>query len=1030
MKKSYLLRSGLFLFLLTAVCHTNVQAQLNYSFQQTTETYQALSGGTILGTANGVALSLDSALDSRVYTLPPNAIPFPFFFNGSGYTTLFVSSNGFITFGIAPSTTNVNPLGSTATYSGAVVGFGRDLIGNFKNVVPGDPDTIAQIRYGVTGSAPNRRFVVEWNNFRPGGGGSSLVPNMSFQIRLTEGSGVCEVAYGAFTGATWVNSTAQVGIRGATNTAYFNRLLASGQPWTNTSQGIAATSSCAFTSSTLPASGLVFRFMANCPTPSNLSILDLVANSVKLRWNSGSVAGTFPGSGYIVEWGPSGFTPGTGTIVNTNDTFLILSGLSSGTPYQYYVRRNCSSSGNGISVNAGPKSFTPGLPAEDCASAQLISVAANLASCSSTAVSSGSSQNGPNALCSDGLGGNFPDDDKWFKFVAPGNSKKIIITTSAGTVNDWVMEVWNNCPASGGLSIKCSDDVNGGMPEISLCQNEYIPGHTYYIRLWTYSLSGNGTMSFCAYEASPCPVAPSYDNCIAADSFLINPVLSCPGNEQIFSTLFATPSVGGDNTADAPTCDGSTTLNDVWLRFNTGSTGTFTVTLNPLTATDLRAQVVFECGSGGYEIACWNPAAGTHTLTGLNPSANYAIRVWSAVGQSGTFSVCAQDACDDATATLSGSSTICTTGTAQLRVDLTGLPPWNVTYTDGVSNYNFTTSTTPYFISVSPQVTTFYNLVSVSSPICSGTGDGVASVNVVPPPVVDLAAFTSPVCSNQIFTLSGGTPVGGTYSGIGVTGNQFNASVGGLGPHLITYTYGIGNGCQRSDTASIQVIQAPSVTYFNPAVAPVGSTIKIGGSHLNTVNQVRFNLTNALVYNILSSDTITAVVPPGANTGYITVFTSNGCSAQSPTTFGVGNPPGVTLNLKAYVEGYYASGGLMNAVVDPINLPTKSDTMTVELHSPLAPYALVATRKALSNTNGTFTVTFPAAQTNNSYYIVLKSRNTVETWSKVPVLLVSGNNSYDFSVPGTSMLRPHSQSGGSNLQNGSVHEFIKPEHPE
>ncbi|GJM33852.1 MAG: hypothetical protein DHS20C18_28530 [Saprospiraceae bacterium] len=45
------------------------------------------------------------------------------------------------------------------------------------------------------------------------------------------------------------------------------------------------------------------------------------------------------------------------------------------------------------------------------------------------------------------------------------------------------------------------------------------------------------------------------------------------------------------------------------------------------------------------------------------------------------------------------------------------------------------------------------------------------------------------VCPNApAFTLTGATPIGGTYSGDGVSANMFDASVAGLGPHTITYT--------------------------------------------------------------------------------------------------------------------------------------------------------------------------------------------------------------------------------------------------
>lgn len=1004
-----------------------VKAQMNYQFVQSTSTYVPLTGATVLGTATTATGA--TALDNVIYTLPAGTIPFNFYFNGASYNSCFVSTNGYIAFSVAPSGTNTNPISSTATYAGAISVFGRDLLGSYRVTTPADGDTVAQLRYAVVGASPNREFVIEWANFRPSG--TATNPNMNMQIRLVEGSNNIKFHYGLSDG-TFTSSTCQLGLRGATNAVFQNRALTSGQPWANSTAGTLNTSTMSYTTGTVPVNGQVLTFVSPCPAPVSLGLVDALPTSVKLRWSSGIPSGSYAGSSYQVEWGANGFTPGTGTIVNTNDTFLVISGLTTGAQYQFYVKRNCAPTGNGMSNAAGPKNFTTGGSTEDCSNALQISIAPDSLSAVAIPVTSGISQNGPNALCSDAQGGNIPDDDRWYKFTAPASNKRIRISTGAGTVSDWVMEVWSSCPGGSGYAIKCADDTYGGMPSIELCQNEYVAGQTYYIRIWTYSQTANGTASLYVFEDGQCPIPPSYDACETAVQIPINPVQYCPGSEMVFTTQFATHSgIGGVNGA-APSCDPNTTINDVWISFNTGSTGTFNITFTPLTATDLRAQLLFECGAGGIEVQCFNPANGTYSISGLNPQANYVLRVWSPVGQSGTFSICAADACDDATATISGYSTICTTGVAQLRFDMTGLAPWTVTYTNGTTNSTFTTSTTPYFVNVSPTVSTFYSLVSILSPICSGSVTGNASVTVVPPPTVTLAPFTTSVCSNTVYTLSGGSPVGGAYSGTGVSGSQFNASVAGVGTHTITYTYGVGNGCQRSASQPITVIEGPNITSFAPAVSPVGSTVTITGTGFTGVNLVKFNNTNATTFTVVSSTTITAVVPVGATTGYIYVGKTNSCNAQSLTTFGVGTPPGSNFTVKAYIEGFYLGGGQMTAVVDPILLPNKCDTVILELHQAVSPYGLVATRTGLMGTNGTLTVAFPAAQVGNSYYIVLKGRNFIETWSKTPVLFISGNMTFDFTPASGAVLRMAApdQISVDNQGVGSPQQQEKPEHPE
>jgi hypothetical protein len=53
--------------------------------------------------------------------------------------------------------------------------------------------------------------------------------------------------------------------------------------------------------------------------------------------------------------------------------------------------------------------------------------------------------------------------------------------------------------------------------------------------------------------------------------------------------------------------------------------------------------------------------------------------------------------------------------------------------------------------------------------------------------------------------------------------------------------------------------------------------------------------------------------------------------------------------------------------------------------------------KAVLHTNGTLTAVFPGATLNNSYYVALKHRNSIETWSAAPVTIAS-TTSYDFST--------------------------------
>ena len=192
-----------------------------YSFQQTTGTYTEITGGTLLATAS--ANSGVSGLDNNIYNI---TIPFTFRFNNADYTSLNISTNGFITFGAtAPAGTNYTPISNTATYAGAISAWGRDLSGMFN--VGGRTSTL---RWQTIGSSPNQQVVIQFKNWRIAYSTSTtLAPYFDFQIILNQSSNVIDIIYGPSgmaigTSALTTAYTAQVGLRGANNTFATNVL--------------------------------------------------------------------------------------------------------------------------------------------------------------------------------------------------------------------------------------------------------------------------------------------------------------------------------------------------------------------------------------------------------------------------------------------------------------------------------------------------------------------------------------------------------------------------------------------------------------------------------------------------------------------------------------------------------------------------------------------------------------------------------------------------------------------------------------
>ncbi len=78
-----------------------------------------------------------------------------------------------------------------------------------------------------------------------------------------------------------------------------------------------------------------------------------------------------------------------------------------------------------------------------------------------------------------------------------------------------------------------------------------------------------------------------------------------------------------------------------------------------------------------------------------------------------------------------------------------------------------------------------------------------------PLPVVTLAPFASVLNTAPAFTLTGGSPAGGTYSVRGLPSSTFNPA-SGVGTYAITYSYTDANGCANSATRNITVTTATS----------------------------------------------------------------------------------------------------------------------------------------------------------------------------------------------------------------------------
>jgi hypothetical protein len=107
----------------------------------------------------------------------------------------------------------------------------------------------------------------------------------------------------------------------------------------------------------------------------------------------------------------------------------------------------------------------------------------------------------------------------------------------------------------------------------------------------------------------------------------------------------------------------------------------------------------------------------------------------------------------------------------------------------------------------------------------------------------------------------------------------------------------------------------------------------------------------------------------------------------------------VRLNISALIEGLYSGSGTMQAALYNAGIntdPTASDSVRIELHEATAPFGIVQSFSTILHTDGNASCVFPASIYGGTYYVVLRHRNAVETWSKNAVLFNTAVRSYDF----------------------------------
>ena len=192
---------------------------------------------------------------------------------------------------------------------------------------------------------------------------------------------------------------------------------------------------------------------------------------------------------------------------------------------------------------------------------------------------------------------------------------------------------------------------------------------------------------------------------------------------------------------------------------------------------------------GGYETYLWSPFNQTTPSITIADSGSYSVTVTigSCFGTSSPFNVTIEDS---PTPVILGADTICNSSTTQLYTN------------EPFISYLWSNSSVLDTINVSSGT---YIVTVTDETGCSGTSPSF-TISSIGNLGVDFNLIDTFFCDFETqVVLSEGFPIGGVYSGPGVSANgNFNPSIAGAGFHIISYTYTI-NGCSETKSDSVIV---------------------------------------------------------------------------------------------------------------------------------------------------------------------------------------------------------------------------------
>jgi hypothetical protein len=257
--------------------------------------------------------------------------------------------------------------------------------------------------------------------------------------------------------------------------------------------------------------------------------------------------------------------------------------------------------------------------------------------------------------------------------------------------------------------------------------------------------------------------------------------------------------------------------------------------------------------------------------------------------------------------------------------------------------------------------------------------------------------------SPRVTATAGGRATGSGVSLSYTTGETFNTKLSANNQQLT-------QGQQQPEIdLRLDISEATVCAGYNISV-PFSAAGYVDASNVFTVELSDANGSFAnpvIIGSVISmvSGSIEATVPATsiAGSGYKARLVSSKPERTTSDVLNVTiNTCTTTLNLTAFLEGFYIGNGIMRANLYDLGISTNdTETDSVEVNLWSAANLSSATPdysvKTVLHTDGTLTAVFPGATLNNNYYVALKHRNSIELWSAEPIKINPISN-YDFST--------------------------------